>query len=289
VIPWLLAAFGLFQPALETYSLRAVVLDARDTALRDLELSDVSLTVGGATAPLTRFEKDERPMRVALLIDSSQPMQNAFRLQFNEAAKAFVASLPSNTRVSVWTTGDRPTKMIDDLDVSEEGSAQQVSKTLMRLASAGGNTILDAMVEAAEDLKKKEGERNVLVFLTAEGPGFANDNRQGIVDRVRRTGVEVTGALISERGEATGGGEVSPADYDYVFGTLTDSGGGRLERPLTVMAASDAIRRVAADLRSTYRVAFQSSGKKPSKIVLQVARPSVKVRLSTPQKETSSP
>jgi len=289
VILWLLAVLGLFQPAVETYSLRAVVSDAKDAPLRDLEISDVSLTVGGATAPLIRFEKDERPARVALLIDSSQPMQNAFRLQFNDAAKSFVASLPSNTRLSVWTTGDRPTRVIDDLDVSEDGSAQQVSKALSRQASMGGNTILDAMIEAAEDLKKKEGERSVLVFLTAEGPGFANDNRQGIVDRVLKTGVEVTGTVISERGEATGGGDVSPADYDYVFGTLTDRTGGRLEHALTVMAASSSTLRVAADLRSTYRVVFHFSGKKPTKIALQVARPSVKVRLSTPRKETSSP
>lgn len=289
MIFWLLAVLGLLQPAVETYSLRAVVSDSKDAPLRDLEIADVSLTVGGATVPLTRFEKDERPARVALLIDSSQPMQNAFRVQFNEAAKSFVASLPSNTRLSVWTTGDRPTKVIDDLDVSEEGSSQQVSRTLSLQASLGGNTVLDAMIEAAEDLKKKEGERSVLVFLTAEGPGFANDNRQGIVDRVEKTGVEVTGAAIAERGEATAGGDVSPADYDYVFGTLTDHTGGRLERPLTVMAASTAMARVAADLRSTYRVAFHSSGKKPTKIALQVARPSVKVRLSTPKKETSSP
>lgn len=289
MILWLLAVLGLLQPAVETYSLRAVVLDAKDTPLRDLEVSDVSLTLGGATAPLTRFERDERPARVALLIDSSAPMQNAFRLQFNEAAKAFVASLPSNTRLSVWTTGDRPTKVIDDLDVSEDGSAQQVSKTLSRVAAIGGNTILDAMIEAADDLKKKEGERKVLVFLSAEGPGFSNDNRQGVVDRVLKTGVEVTGALISERGEATGGGDVGPEEYDYVFGLLTERTGGRLERPLTVMAASAATVRLAADLRSTYRVSFHFSGKRPTKIALQVARPSVKVRLSTPQKETSSP
>ena len=289
MIPWLLAVLALLQPAVETYSLRAVVSDSKDAPIRDLEISDVSLTVAGATVPLTRFEKDERPARVALVIDSSGPMQNAFRLQFNEAAKAFVASLPSNTRLSVWTTGDRPTRVIDDLDVSEDGSAQQVSKTLSRQVSMGGNTILDGIIEAAEDLKKKEGERSVLVFLTAEGPGFANDNRQGIVDRVLRTGVEVTGTVISERGELTGGGDVSPADYDYVFATLTDRTGGRLERPLTVMAASAAMNRVAADLRSTYRLAFHFSGKKPGKIALQVARPSIKVRLSTPRKETSSP
>ena len=289
VILWLLAVLALVQPAVETYSLRAVVSDAKDAAIRDLETSDVSLTVGGATVPLTRFEKDERPARVALVIDSSQPLQNAYRLQFNEAAKEFIASLPSNTRVNVWTTGDRPTKVIDNLDVAEEGSALQVSRTLSRTASMGGNTILDALIEAAEDLKKQEGERSILVFLTGQGAGFSNDSRQGVVDRVLKTGVEVTGTLVAERGEATGGGDVTPADYDYVFGTLTERTGGRLERPLSVMAASTATRRVAADLRSTYRVAFHFSGKRPGKIALQVARPSVKVRLSTAQKETSSP
>ena len=289
MIPWLLAVLALVQPPVEVYSLRAVVLNSKDAPLRDLETSDVSLTVGGATVALTRFEKDERPARVALLIDSSQPLQTAYRQQFNEAAKAFIASLPSNTRLSVWTTGDRPARVIDDLDVSEDGSAQQVAKTLMGTATMGGNTILDAMVEAAEDLKKKEGERSIVVFLTGQGPGFANDNRQGIVDRVLKTGVEVTGVVISERGEATSGGDVPPEEYDYVFGSLAEHTGGRLERPLTVMASSTALLRVAADLRSTYRVAFHSSGKRPGKIALQVARPSVKVRLSTPQKETSSP
>src|SRR5689334_23451905 len=106
-------------------------------------MSDVSLSVGGATVPLTRFEKDERPTNIALLIDSSQPQQNAFRQQFNDAAKAFVASLPSNTRLTVWTTGDRPTRVVDDLDLSEDGSADQVAKTLARTAPMGGNTVLD--------------------------------------------------------------------------------------------------------------------------------------------------
>lgn len=289
MIPWLLAVLGLFQPAVDAYSLRAVVSDAKDAPIRDLETFDVSLTVSGATVSLTRFEKDERPARVALLIDSSQPLQNAYRLQFNDAAKAFVASLPSNTRLSVWTTGDRPTRVIDDLDVSEDGSALQVSRTLSRVAAMGGNTVLDAVIEAAEDLRKKEGERNIVVFLTAQGAGFSSTDRQGVVDRVLKTGVEVMGVSISERGEATGGGDVSPEEYDYVFGALTERTGGRLERPLTVMAASPALLRVAADLRSTYRLAFHFSGKRPASIALQVARPSVKVRLSTPQKETSSP
>jgi hypothetical protein len=289
VVPWLLALFGLLQPGPQAYSLRAVVSDAKGAPLRDLEAADVSLSEGGATLSLIRFEKDERKVRLALLLDSSQPMSSAYRLQFNEAAKSLMSSLPPNTRVTVWTTGDRPVKLIDDINVEDEGAAREVSNRLSRVAAAGGNTILDAVVEAAQDLKKKEGERNIVFFLTGEGPGFSNDNRQSIVDRVLKTGVEVMGALISERGESAGGGEVPPEEYDYVFSSLTERTGGRLERPLAVMGAAAATQRVAADLRSTYRVVFHSSGKRPGRLALQVARPSVKVRLSTPQKENSSP
>ena len=289
MILWLLSALGFLPPAVETYSLRAVVSDVKGAPLRDLELSDVSLSDGGLTVPITRFEKDERPTRLALLVDSSRPLATAFRVQFIDAAKAFVASLPSNTRVSLWTTGDRPVKVIDDLDLSGEDTAREVVNRLSRVAPTGGNTVLDAVAEAARDLQKKEGERNVVVVLTAVGPGFSNDDRQSLVDRVMKTGVEVAGVVISERGDPTGGGDVSPDEYDYVFGALTERTGGRLERPLTVMGASAAMLKVAADLRSTYRLAFHSSGGRRPKVTLQVARPSVKVRLSTPQKETSSP
>jgi hypothetical protein len=289
VIPWLLGVFALFQPIQELHSLRAVVLDSKGVPVRDLEMRDVSLTDAEAIVRMTRFEKDERPSRVALLLDSSQPMGTAYRLQFVDAAKAFIGSLPANARVTVWTTGDRPTKVIDDLDLAQDGAAREVASRLSRVAPAGGNTILDAVVEAAEELQKAEGERKVVVFLSAEGPGFSNDNRQSIVDRVLKTGVEVAGVLVSEGAGSAAGGDVAPEDYDYVFGGLADKTAGRLERPMSVMGAGAALRKVALDLGSTYRVAFHSSGKRRSRMALQVARPGVKVRLSAPQKETSSP
>lgn len=289
MILWLCAVLALAQPGLETLSVRAVISDSKGAAVRDLQVEDVSLSASGATLPITFFERDERPSRVALLIDSSQPMATSYRLQFIDAARSFVASLPENTRISIWTTGDRPTKIVDDLDLGEGGSTREVEASLKRVLLTGGNTILDAVVEAAEDLVKKEGERKIVVFLSGTGPGFANADRHSIVDRVMKTGVEVAGALVAESGESSGGGEVSQQDYDYVFGSLADKTAGRLERSLSDMGAGRAMQSVAADLRSTYRLSFQAMDGQQLRLALQVARPSVKVRLSTPRKETSTP
>ncbi len=289
MIPLVFAALSLLQAGGETYSVRAVVSDAKGP-IRDLQLSDVTLTEGNVTLALTRFEKDERPARLALLVDTSQPMASAYRLQFMDAVKAFVASLPSNTRVSVWTAGDRPTKVIDDLDLAEDGTSRELTARLSRVMLTGGNTVLDAVVEASEDLQKKEGERNIVVFLSGIGAGFSNDSPQSIVDRVMSKNVEVTGVLVAEGGDPSAGGEVSREDYDYVFSSLTERTGGRFERPLSVMGVNAALQRVAADLRSTYRLAYSHKGEgRRSKIALQVARPQAKVRLSTPKKETSPP
>lgn len=289
MIPSLLLALGLLQAPADTYSVRAVISDAKGAPLGNLALQDVSLSVGGATVALDRFEVDDRPARIALLIDSSGPMGSIYRSRFIDAAKSFVASMPASARVTVWTTGDRPTKVIDELNLDEEGSTRELENRLARTPATGGNTILDAVVEAAEDLKRAEGERKIVVFLSGQGPGFANDQQQSIVDRVLKTGVEVAGVMASERGEDQGGGEVTQAEYDFVFGQLTEKTGGRLERPLSAMSASTVLARVAADLRSTYRLSFQFRGGKMPDLALQVARPKVTVRLSAPRKETSSP
>ena len=289
VVPFVFSLLALFQTGAELHSLRAVVADSKGAPIRDLTTSDVSLLRGGATVTIERFEKDERPLDLALLIDSSEPASTHYRLQIVDAAKAFIASLPSNTRISVWTTGDRPSKIVDKADLAEGATGREISSKLERVFPTGGNTILDALVEASADLVKAEGERRIIAFISCEGTGFANDSRESVVDRVRKTGVEVMGALIAE-GRDSSGGDVSSQDYDYVFAALAESTGGRLERPLSSMAARVAMARVAADLRSTYRLAyFQTEGARQSRVALEVARPAVKVRLSAPRKETSSP
>ena len=160
---------------------------------------------------------------------------------------------------------------------------------IAHLQNAGNPVpLISASQAQADSSPPAEGERKILVFISGSGPGFANDNRISIVDRVMKRDFEITGVAITERGEGDGGGELS--QDDYVFGELTGRTGGRLERTLSVMGTNAAMQRVAADLRSTYRLGYlpSNSGKR-SRIELQVARPSVRVRLSKPRKETTSP
>ena len=54
------------------------------------------------------------------------------------------------------------------------------SQALPRVVPAGGSTLLDALIEATKDLRKKEGERNAVVVISATGPEFSSTYRERV-------------------------------------------------------------------------------------------------------------
>ena len=70
-------------------------------------------------------------------------MATLYRLNVLDAVIEFLQRLPPGTKFAVWTTGDRPTKLVDYGD-----DAAVAERSLRRVIPAGGNTLLDTLVEA---------------------------------------------------------------------------------------------------------------------------------------------
>jgi hypothetical protein len=130
----------------------------------------VALVENGVHRDIASFARDSRPLTLAILVDSSAAVGSAYRLNLVEAVVGLVARLPEGTRYSIWTTGDRPTKVVDYTE--DRGAA---GAALRRVAPQGGNYTLDALVEASSDLQKlaKEGDRTAVVAVTGLGPEFS--------------------------------------------------------------------------------------------------------------------
>ena len=79
-------------------------------------------------------------------------MASAYRLTWCDAVLQFLLPLPEGTRYALWTTGDRPTKVVDYGD-----DAPRRPRRCERVVPQGGNTLLDALVEASRDLKQPRG------------------------------------------------------------------------------------------------------------------------------------
>jgi VWFA-related protein len=259
------------------------VTDEKGAPVDGLTAQDVAVLESGAARTLTRVERDERPLRLAVLVDTSEPMGDHYRLHILDPLLRFLGRLPKGTEFAVWTTGDRPNKVVD----YGQGTAA-AAKALRRIFPTGGNTLLDALVEASRDLQSKEAARSAIVVVTGTGAGFTNYSKEQVVDIVRPIGATVLAAEIEESGvdASRGQGEVSRTDYDYTLGNLADATGGRRDTLLSAMGAGRTLDSFAGELGSQYRITYDSVAglkDKDRKVEVKVARPGAKVRIGIPR------
>ena len=258
----------------EVRAVSLTVTDDKGNAVEGLAAEDVALLENGAARDVVALKLDRRPLNLVLLVDTSAAVEEGFRLTMIDAIAGFLGRLPSGTKYALWTTGDRPTKLVDFTDDVAAGS-----RALQRVVPQGGSTMLDALVEASADLRKKakEGERTVVAAVSAVGPEFSSRDRFRIVEEAQKN-AELFMAVLVEEGRTDFDNRSS---YDFVLSGLTKKSGGLYETTLSVMGLDSALRKLSAQVRSQYRLSYATVPEmKSRKIEVKVARPGVKVRIS---------
>jgi hypothetical protein len=270
--PLLVAALSqAAAPGAELRTISVAVTDAKGQPLSGLTVSEVALLENGVAREIAAFEPDERPLTLAVLVDNSEPVSAAYKLNIVDAVLRFLGWLPSGTRYTLWTTGDRPEKIVEL--TADRGAATQALK---RTHTRGGNTLLDALVEASRDLRKQEGARSAVVAVTGSGIEFSNRPRESVVEESLGGGT----LFMAVQFEVEDSRLESRHNYDYVLGKLASKSGGRRETVLTAMAVESALRKLAGDISSQYRLSYASLPElKKRKLELQVARPGARTRV----------
>jgi VWFA-related protein len=270
-----LAAAFLLQTAppsgAELRSLAVSVVDAKGAPVEGLLRDDVAVLENGVAREVTSVEPDATPLVVAILVDNSQEIGSSYRLHVVDAVTSFMAHLPQGARFTVWTTGDRPTKLTDLTD--DVGAA---TRALKRSITTGGNTLLDALVESTRELKKQEGSRSVVVAITGMTTSFSSRDRLRVVEEARKN----ADLFLSVQYEEGAADLEARTDYGYVLDTLARKSGGLHETSLSAMGVPQAVQRLAAELRR-YRVSYATLPEiKDRKIEVQVARPGARTRVA---------
>jgi hypothetical protein len=276
VFPLLLLLLGqapTIAPDAQVRALTVTILDDEGEPVQGLGVEDVALTENGVVRPITSFKPDERPLTVAVIVDTSQAVGNAFRLNVVDAVAALVARLPVGTSYALWTTGDRPNKL---LDYGEDRTA--AAKALVRVPTLGGNYMLDALAEASKDLKAhlREGDRSAVIAISGTGPELS------YLDKYRSADVAEENAdlyLILEV-DVGGAGFEQRAKLSYVFDRLARASAGEYDVVLSYMGVDSSLRNLSPYLRAGYRLAYATvPDLKKRQIKVTVARPGTEVRV----------
>ena len=283
----LLAAAVPIAAAAETRPVALVVTGAEGAFVPDIRAEEVRVLENGEARELVSFEKDDRPLAVVLVMDTSSGAATVFRVHAFDAVSAFVARLPAGSKCTLWTTGDHPRK-VGDL----EGDRPKVEKRVAQgFGLEGTNTLLDTLVDAAESLGREAGRRRALVAVSGAGgrPHEPLSRRrdltgaQGGRARARRhvpRGRERHDGLA--HGPRHPPGHAQP--HDRAGGRRRADPirpraghGGRFESVPTVIGVSRIMESLGAELGGQYRLRYAAAeGKGPRRIEVRLARQGVR-------------
>jgi VWFA-related protein len=288
----LLAAAGPLGAAGEdTRSVALVVTDAEGAFVPGIRAEEVRVLENGEPRELVAFERDERPLAVVLVLDTSTGAARVFRGSAFDAVWSFVARLPAGSKCTLWTTGDHARK-IGEL----KGERPEIEKKVAQgFGFEGPNALLDTLVDAAESLGRESGRRRALVAVSGAGAGHANLSPGDVMSQVRKAGACVLGVMYRE-GESGGAGSlmgldaprdtvnltiVGASDHERILSRLAPSTGGRFGSVPTVMGVSRILESLGAELGGQYRLRYAATDTKgPRRVEVRLARSGVRWRVA---------
>jgi Ca-activated chloride channel family protein len=174
---------ALAQPQLRVEAslvlIPAHVTNALGVAVTDLSKDDFRLFEDNVEQKITYFIKDDAPLSVGLLFDTSGSMRNKMHRSSEAAARFFKTANPQDEFFLV-EFNERP-----KLAVSFTTDAEDLNERIARTRPFGRTSLLDAIHLALWQMKNAHHSRKAIVILSDGG-----DNRS------RHTAPEIKNAMV---------------------------------------------------------------------------------------------
>ena len=253
------------------------VTGSDDAPLADLKPTDFVVREDGVAREVLRASPGLPPTHVALLVDDSEAAQQAVA-DLRTALSSFVKRMftgAEGLQMSYTTFGERPTKQVDYTN-----SPATLEKTIGRLfhRTGSGSYFMEAIQEAARDLRKREAQRPVIVaFVVERGPEFSSTINKAVAESLKAVNASLWTIVLQEGGQNLGTPELR--ERAIVIGDVTRDSGGDNKTVLGRQALESAFLSRAAILNSRYDVVYGRPDAliPPSKIEVDVRRKDVRV------------
>jgi len=239
----------------------------------DLTAEDFEIREDGKKRTVLGLARDQRPVDVALVLDTNESMREEYLSTLVPAAMQFWRALPEWARLTVWTSGGRAFQAVDfesDLPAGEEA--------LRKVATGGTLFTLETLIEATHDLEEQRMAQRVVVVVSGESVPY---DRPVIEEtaRVIPTARVMPVIILIKRGTSTRiGGTGITWEAESFFSRLVKAYGGSHDVITSALSVEGLLRRTAAELTSQYLVRFESDSEHPTRPEVKVKRKNVRAR-----------
>ena len=256
-----------YQVEVRRVVLTLTVVDGEGAPIAGLGRDDFRVEEDGKPQEVLEFSTEERPLRLALVLDTSGSMRDALR-EAQSAAVAFLDVLKEKDQALVIDFDDQ-VMLLQDMTAEREGLRTAIVST-----SADGGTALYDAVHATLRRLARETERRAIVLLSDGGDTASVFSRDRALDAARTSDTMLYAIGL--------GGGVDRS----VLKELAEQTGGRAFFADNAEELAGLYARIAAELRQQYHLAFTSAntnydGKWRRIQVSLPSRPEAKARTRT--------
>ena len=219
----------------------STVSDRSDQLVGDLTKDSFTVTEDGAPQTIKDFLQEDRPITMAIVLDSSGSMRDAMP-EVHQAAASFVESLRPQDRAMVIDFDDK-VFLLQDLT-----SDQALLKESVQSTEALGSTALyDALHAAFRKLRGIDG-RKAIVLLSDGDDTSSQFAHKRIVEEAKAQNVLIY---------AIGLGDVRKS----VLKEFSEMTGGRAFFVAKAKELAEVYRKIADELRRQYYLSYSTTNK----------------------------
>lgn len=264
-------------------TLYASVRDRRGQPVLTLDQGDFVLLEDGVPQSVSHFTSAEVPLTVAILLDASNSMNLAGKIDLaKKAAEEFVDSVDPADRLSVISFNDEVTGLQEPVS-----DRRRLKEAIARVQARGGTALYDAVYRTAGQLSGAEGRR-AIVLLSDGRDQALTDNEPGslhLFEEALETAHRSEVALYT-----IGLGAHLESELDLartrslrdILEQLARETGGRSYFPDRAGQLSGIYTQIAADLKHQYALAYVSTQRAHDgrwrAITLRTRQPGLEVR-----------
>jgi VWFA-related protein len=227
----------------------------------------------GARREVLRASRATEPIDIALLIDNSNAASDEVTF-FREALPKFIAKMAPGNNIAVIALADRPTIVVDYTN-----DTKRLSDAVGRLfpMPQSGMTLLDAILETAQGLARRETPRAVIIPVITDGIEFTNRYSNDVVASLDRVDAALHAVTIGQFAYTE---EHGIRERSFLLSNGPSKSGGQHITLLSPHGLDQALQRLARELSSQYKVIYgrPQSLIPPERTEVSSAKPGVTMR-----------
>jgi Ca-activated chloride channel homolog len=237
---------AVFRSGAELVDLHVSVLDKNGKLITNIPKDSFKVFENGVEQPVKMFRREDVPVSMGILIDSSGSMRNK-RTQVAAAALALVKASNPQDEVFIVDFNDDPY-----LDQPFTNDMNKMEAVLNKLGARGGTAMRDAISMSLDYVKDKgKREKKVLLVVTDGNDNTSNISLERLVRKAQRSGVLIycIGLLNEEEPH-------DAREAKHALKALSEASGGMYYYPKDLTEVQTITPQVAHEIRNQYLLAY---------------------------------